>query len=83
MVLANAFALSTAILWALCSLIVWLLPDLSLTATEWWMHGMDLSVLGSWNLTLENFLLGGIILTGSLWVTGYIFGWCWEVLSKK
>jgi len=83
MVLANAFALTTIVSWVLCSLFVWLLPDLSMIVSEWWMHGMDLSGLGSWNPTLETFLLGGIILTGSMWVTGYIFGWAWERVSKK
>ena len=79
--LANAFALTLAILWTLCSFFVWLLPDLSLQITSWWMHGMDLSVMGSWRLTIGNFLLGGITAVISAWVTGWVLGWTWQAVG--
>jgi uncharacterized membrane protein len=40
MKLANAFALAMAVLWVLCSAVIWLLPSFSWTVTGWWMHGM-------------------------------------------
>ena len=76
--LANAFALAMIILWVICSAVVWLLPDLSWQITGWWMHGMNLSAMGYWNLTFSNFLLGGIAAVVSAWVTGYVLGWSWE-----
>lgn len=76
--LANAFALAMAVLWAICSAVIWLLPDFSLTVTGWWMHGMDLSTMGGWHLTFSNFLLGGIAAIVSAWVTGWILGWSWQ-----
>lgn len=82
-ILANSFALATAILWVLCTLLVWLWPDFTWRVTEWWMHGMDLTAMGGWNLTLNNFLLGGLTLVASAWVTGYTFGWSWEITSRK
>ena len=45
--LANAFALTMAILWVACSAVVWLLPGFASQVTEWWMHGMDISVMGN------------------------------------
>ena len=82
-VLANAFGLATVILWAACAASVWLFPNLSLTVTKWWMHGLDMQVLGSWNLTLSNFLLGGLTMAGSAWVVGWVFGWSWEKMSES
>ncbi len=82
MVLANAFALATAVLWILCSAIVWLLPDFSMTVFKWWMHGMDVG-LGNWNLNLGNFVGGGVIAVISAWVSGWVFGWVWEMVSGK
>lgn len=79
MKLANAFALAMAILWTLCSVFVWLLPDLSLQITSWWMHGMDLSVMSGWHLTASNFLLGGITAVIASWATGWTLGWSWQI----
>ena len=81
--LANTFALATAKLWLLCSIFVVLFPDISLTITQWWMHGMSMKVMGSWNLNLTNFLLGGITIVISAWITGWIFAWSWEKVNKK
>lgn len=76
--LANAFALAMVILWTLCSVFVWLLPDFSLQITSWWMHGMDLSAMGSWHLTVSNFLLGGVTAVIASWVSGWVLGWSWQ-----
>lgn len=82
-ILANAFALATAILWVICSLIIAVLPGLSWTVSNWWAHGLLTGVRSSWSWTLPNFLLGGVTLTASAWVMGYVFGWSWEKMSKK
>ncbi|MBU0978551.1 MAG: DUF5676 family membrane protein [Patescibacteria group bacterium] len=81
--LANTFGLTMAILWVLCSAIVWLFPDFSLQLTSWWMHGMNLSAMGGRHLTLGNFLLGGIVAVVSAWVTGWVLGWSWQVVGEK
>lgn len=83
MVLANAFALATSILWVACSAFVFLFPRLSTTITNWWIHGLDISLLGSWSLTPTSFVLGGVTLVVSAWVTGWVFGWAWEWMSKR
>jgi hypothetical protein len=82
-ILANAFALTTVVLWVLCTLVVAIFPDFSLSVTKWWMHGMNIFVMGSWNLDVTNVLFGGITLAISAWVTGYVLGWSFEIVGKK
>jgi len=82
-VIANSLALTTLILWIICTIIVAVFPQFSLNVTQWWMHGMDISVMGTWNLNINNFVLGGITAVASAWGSGYIFGWSWEIFSKK
>lgn len=82
-VLANAFGLTAAVLWVACTVIIWLLPDFSLIVTEWWIHGLDISAMGGWNITLTTFLLGGLTITGSAWIAGWVFGWSWEKASER
>lgn len=77
---ANAFALSTVVLWVGCSAIVALFPEPSRVVTQWWMHGMKLD---PYAIDFNNFLWGGITLTGAAWITGYILGWSFEVVDKK
>lgn len=81
--IANALALASAILWLLCTVIVAILPDFAMTVANWWMHGLDMSTMGQWNITFSSFFLGGITLVVSSWATGYIFAWSWEKMSKK
>lgn len=83
MAIANASALAIVFLWVICSITAAILPAFSYSVTQSWMHGLALSPMGGWNLNLYNFLLGGISLIVVAWVSGYIFGWSWEFVSKK
>ena len=38
------------------------------------MHGLNMSALGVWKVTMGGFLWGGIVLSGIAWAAGYIFG---------
>jgi hypothetical protein len=80
---ANAFALTVAIIWSFCSLLVALFPVFALTVTTWWMHGMSLAVMGPWHLTWSNFFLGGFTLVVIAWLGAYLFCWCWELFSGR
>lgn len=82
-VLANAFALTIAILWVVCSLLIAIFPAFTLTVTAWWMHGLALSTMGTWHLTWGNVLLGGLTLVVVAWLSAYLFGWCWERVGGK
>ncbi len=81
-IIANVLALSMGIVWIACSLFVWLLPELSMTIANWWLHGLDVQVMGKWNLTLVNFVMGGLTAAAS-WFVVFVFGWCWEKLNQS
>lgn len=81
--MAHAFALATGILWIVCSVIVWLFPSFSLQVTSWWMHGMDMSVMGGWNLSFGNFVWGGVTAVASAWGTGWVLVWSWEMVERS
>ncbi|MBI2009212.1 hypothetical protein HYS84_02240 [Candidatus Saccharibacteria bacterium] len=81
--LASAFALATAVLWTLCSAFVTIFPDFSYKVTKWWLHGMNIDVLGDFNLGWSNFLWGGLTLVVSFWVIGYVLGWSLEIFSRR
>lgn len=82
-VLANGFALTVAILWVVCSLLIAAFPAFALTVTTWWMHGLTLSAMGTWHLTWGTVLLGGITLVVAAWLSAYLFAWCRALVSGK
>lgn len=83
MVLANAFAATTLFVWVVCTLGVAFFPGPSLMMGRWWMHGLSMTTLGTWRVTLDGFILGGMVLVGFAWITGYVFGWCLDIFGNK
>lgn len=82
-VTANAAAATVAVIYVACRLLVGLFPDLMMAVTKSWFHGIDISKISSWNLSIESFILGIITATISAWAVGYLFGWSFEYFSKK
>ena len=80
---ANTFAVTVAFIWLICTLGVALLPELSLTMSQWFMHGLDITSLGIWKVSIDGFILGGLVLVGFGWITGYIFGCSLAYFEKK
>lgn len=70
---ANAVGATTAIIFVVCRIGVGLFPDLSFTLAQSWFHGIELTKLGSWNLTAESFVLGLVSATIGAWLVGYLF----------
>lgn len=81
--LANTFALAMLVIWVVCSVFVLLLPGLSMTITNAWMHGLDMRVMGEWSFTIGNFVLGGITAVVASYLTGWIVGWSWERVNGR
>ena len=69
----NALAVTTAIIFVLCRVLVGLFPDIFFAVAQSWFHGIELSKLDSWNLTIPSFVLGLISSTTTAWVIGYVF----------
>lgn len=70
---ANASAVTIAIIYVLCTLFVVLIPDLSMSITKSWFHGIDISLISSWNLSFGSFVLGLVSATVSAWLVGFLF----------
>lgn len=83
MAYANAFAVTMTFIWLVCTFGVALLPELSLTMNGWFMHGLNMRVMGMWNVTFDGFILGGVVLIAFAWISGYIFGASLEYFSRK
>ena len=81
--LASSFALTTVVLWTLCSTFVAIFPDFSFKVTKWWLHGMNIDILSDFNLRWSNFLWGGLTLVISFWIVGYVLGWSLEIFNKQ
>ena len=71
--IANTTAVTTAIIFVVCRVGIGLFPDLSFTLAQSWFHGIELTKLGSWNLTTESFILGLVSATVGAWLVGYLF----------
>ncbi|OGM20956.1 hypothetical protein A2771_04365 [Candidatus Woesebacteria bacterium RIFCSPHIGHO2_01_FULL_38_26b] len=81
---ANALAATTAIIYTACRLLVALFPDLMFAIAQSWLHGVELTKLGTWNLTFVSFILGIITSAAFAWGIGYIFARSYNFfLAKK
>ena len=80
---ANALAATTAVINVLCALAIALAPDLAMTIAQSWFHGLDLSRISSWNVTVGSFVLGLVTLTALAWGAGYGFAFAYNLFAKS
>lgn len=78
----NALAVTTAIVYVLCWVLIGLFPDTFFAVAQSWFHGIELSKSSVLNLTMESFVLGLISSAVTAWVIGYIFAKVYKVLQK-
>ena len=78
----NVLAVTTAIVFILCRVLVGLFPDASFAIAQSWFHGIEISKLGVWNLTMQSFVLGLVSATITAWIVGYIFTKTYKLLVK-
>lgn len=78
----NSLAVTTAIIYVACRILVGLFPDAFFAIAQSWFHGIALSKLGAWSLTLESFILGLISSTITAWVVGFIFIKVYKLFNK-
>lgn len=80
---ANAAAVTVGVFYILCRLLVGLFPGLMFAAVQSLLHGMALTQVGTWNLSMGNFLLGLLTSMASAWFVGYMFATTYNSFAKK
>jgi len=80
---ANALAVTSAILYVFCRTAVSLFPNLSISIAQSWFHGLEISQVSGWSLSLNSFIMGLITITGAAWLTGYIFAKVYNYFAKR
>lgn len=83
MTTANAVAVTTAIVYVVCRLLVGLFPEGMMNIARSWFHGIDISKISAWNLSTESFFLGIISATVFAWLVGYLFANLYNYFTKK
>ena len=79
---ANAAAVTVAIIFVVCRVAVALFPDLAMTIAQSWFHGLQLSKVSGWDLSLGSFILGLVTSSGGAWLVGYLFANAYNSLLK-
>ena len=82
-VTANATAATGAILYIFCRIAVSLFPVLSMSIAQSWFHGLEISQLSGWSLSMGSFVLGLISITIAAWLTGYLFAKIYNYFAKR
>jgi len=82
-VMARALATTVAVIYMVCRLAVWLLPELSRTIMQSWFHGLQIQPVAAWSLTFLAFILGLVTATASAWLVGWCFAHCYNMYSGK
>ncbi|MBI2086119.1 hypothetical protein HYT74_02140 [Candidatus Daviesbacteria bacterium] len=78
----NALAVTTALIFVVCRILVGIFPDLSFAVAQSWFHGIEVSKQGTWDLSMPTFILGLISVTISAWIIGYIFVKIYSLLRR-
>ena len=79
---ANAIAGTVGVIYVVCRILVGLFPDLSFTIAQSWFHGIELTKMNSWNLSVGSFLLGLISSVITAWLVGYLFAFLYNFFLK-
>ena len=75
-----AFAISSAILWIICSLLVWTFPSMMMQMGGDMVHG-DLSRMGwGWHLSLSGVIFGLILWSLIAGLTGWLIAYTYNRL---
>ncbi|MCL4416896.1 MAG: DUF5676 family membrane protein [Actinobacteria bacterium] len=77
----NTLAVTTAIVFIICRVLVAIFPDQSFAIAQSWFHGIEVNKLGA-NLSIGTFVLGLISATITAWIVGYIFIKVFKLFAK-
>ncbi|OGY18760.1 MAG: hypothetical protein A2900_02070 [Candidatus Chisholmbacteria bacterium RIFCSPLOWO2_01_FULL_50_28] len=77
-VMAKVAALWMGVIWVTCSVVVAAFPKFTMTVLSWLTHGQLLPLFAMRRVSIESFVMGGVVLMGLGWFYGYVLGWIWE-----
>lgn len=80
--IAHSVAVTTAIVYVLCRVLIGLFPSTSFTVAKSWFHGIELNRFSTGDLSASMFLLGLISSVVTAWIIGFIFGKVYKMFSK-
>jgi hypothetical protein len=83
MATANAAGATTAIVFVACRLLVGVFPDFMFTVGQSWLHGIQLTQMGTWNVPGSTFILGLVSSTVFAWLVGYLFAVLYNTFIEK
>lgn len=81
--LAKAFAWMTGIVYSLCALAIIYFPDLAMGIAQSWFHGIDISLIQSFEVSLESFITGLITSMLAAWLAGYLLAGFYNYFARK
>lgn len=83
MATANAAAATIGVIYLVCALSIFLVPNLAFTIARSWFHGVTLSEFSRTNFTLVSFVTGLVSSTLGGWLLGYIYAYFYNQFAKK
>lgn len=83
MATANALAATVGVIYVVCAVLVTLLPGVSMAVAQSWFHGIDITRISSWNVTVGSFIMGLVTSIAFSWAVGYLFAYTYNLFAKK
>ncbi|MBI2019198.1 hypothetical protein HYS95_00835 [Candidatus Daviesbacteria bacterium] len=80
-VIPNALAVTTAIVYVACLILVALFPDASFAVARSWFHGIELTKTAALEITASSVITGLISSGVTAWVIGWIFMRVYKLLQ--
>lgn len=77
----NALAVTTAVVYVACLILVALFPDPSFAIAQSWFHGIELKA-AALSITASSFTVGLLSSSITAWVIGWIFMRVYKAFTK-
>lgn len=71
------------VFYSLCALAAIYFPDLATSIAQTWFHGINISLIQTWEISLESFISGLITSMIVAWTTGYLLTGFYNYFTKK
>lgn len=80
---ALAVATTTGVIYIVCALSIVLLPGFAMGIAQSWFHGIDITQIQAFNVTVGSFFYGLVTATIAGGLVGWCFAHCYNMFLKK